>query len=74
MGGGSEKSSAGKKRQRNEEEEWEDVPLGEGADSEDVDVVEGKRQGKGRRIETVGKKGMYRKGRGRKASGQQWSR
>lgn len=81
MGGGSGKPSAGKKRRRNEEEEeeWEDMPLGEGA----VDVVEGagRRQGKGRRMETVGKKRVekeiYRKGKERrraKASGQQWSR
>jgi len=89
IGGGSGNSSAGKKRRRNEEEEeWEDMPLGEGAESgEDVDVLEGsgrdnaRRQGKGRRIETLGKKGVereiYRKGKERKkakASGQQWSR
>lgn len=90
IGGGSGNSSAGKKRRRNEEEEeeWEDMPLGEGAESgEDVNVVEGfgrdnaRRQGKGRRIETFGKKGVekeiYRKGKERKkakASGQQWSR
>lgn len=93
IGEGSGKSSAGKKRRRNEEEEeeeeeWEDMPLGEGAESgEEVDVVEGsgrdkaRRQGKGRRMETLGKKGVereiYRKGKERKkskASGQQWSR
>lgn len=88
IGGGSGKSSTGKKRRRNEEEEWEDVPLGEGAESgEDVDVVEvdsrkdiPRRQGKERRIETLGKKAVgkerYRKGKERKkakASGQQWS-
>lgn len=89
IGGGGGNSSAGKKRRRNEEEEeWQDMPLGEGAESgDDVDVVEGsgrdsaRRQGKGRRIETLGKKGVekevYRKGKERKkakASGQQWSR
>ncbi|KAG8220086.1 P-loop containing nucleoside triphosphate hydrolase protein [Butyriboletus roseoflavus] len=79
IGGGSGKSSAGKKRRRNEKEEddvWEDMPLGEGAESgEDVDVVEAerggsrreipRRQGKERRIETLGKKAVekeiYRK-------------
>lgn len=84
IGGGSGKSSAGKKRRRNEEEEevvWEDMPLGEGAESgEDVDVVEAeeggsrrdiaRRQGKERRIERLGKKAvekeMYRKGKERK--------
>ncbi|KAN0100898.1 DEAD domain containing protein [Tylopilus felleus] len=90
IGGGSGKASAGKKRRRNEEEEeeWEDMPLGEGAESgEEVDIVEesgrnkARRQGKGRRIETLGKKGVdkerYRKGKERKkakAFGQQWSR
>ncbi|KAF8446254.1 DEAD-domain-containing protein [Boletus edulis BED1] len=89
IGGGSGKPSAGRKRRRNgeeeEEEEWEDMPLGGGAESgEEVDVVERdqtRRQGKGRRIETLGKKGVdkekYRKGKERKkakASGQQWSR
>ncbi|KAG9314641.1 P-loop containing nucleoside triphosphate hydrolase protein [Chiua virens] len=88
IGGGSGKSSAGKKRRRDgEEEEWEDVPLGEGAESgEEVDVVEGsgrdipRRQGKERRIETLGKKAVekeiYRKGKERKklkASKQQWT-
>ncbi|KAF8139955.1 DEAD-domain-containing protein [Boletus edulis] len=87
IGGGSGKPSAGRKRRRNEEEEeeWEDMPLGGGAESgEEVDVVERdqtRRQGKGRRIETLGKKGVdkekYRKGKERKkakALGQQWSR
>lgn len=89
IGGGSGKSGAGKKRRRNEEEEeWEDMPLGEGAEGgEKADVVESsgrdqaRRQGKGRRIETLGKGGVekeiYRKGKERKkakASGQQWSR
>lgn len=84
IGGGSGKSSAGKKRRRNEEEEeevWEDMPVGEGAESgEDVDVVEAeeggsrkdipRRQGKERRIERLGKKAVekeiYRKGKERK--------
>lgn len=87
IGGGSGKSNTGKKRRRDEEEEeWEDMPLGEGAESgEDVDVVEAgdvtRRQGKERRIETLGKraveKEIYRKGKQRKkakASGEQWTR
>lgn len=90
IGGGSGKSKTEKKRRRNEEEEeWEDMPLGEGAESgEDMDVVEAetgrdvtRRQGKERRIETLGKraveKEIYRKGKQRKkakASGEQWTR
>jgi ATP-dependent RNA helicase DDX18/HAS1 len=91
IGGG--KSTDVKKRRRSEvdadEEEWEDMPLGGGAESgEDMDAVEEQnsrrnkpqRKEKERRIETLGKKAvdkeMYRKGRERKrakASGQQWS-
>lgn len=91
IGGGSGKSNTGRKRRREEEEEWEDMPLGEGAESgEDVEAVEAenenprntrRRQGKQRRMETLGKKAVdkekYRKGKERKkakASGQQWSR
>lgn len=89
IGGGSGKSGAGKKRRRNEEEEeevWEDMRLGEGAESgEDEEVSSrremSRREGKERRIERLGKKAvereMYRKGKERKkakASGQQWSR
>ncbi|KAH7883888.1 DEAD-domain-containing protein [Phlebopus sp. FC_14] len=91
VGGG--KATSGKKRRRNEvdeDEEWEDMPLGGGAESgEDADVVKHEeplrrnttRQTKARRMEVLGKKAvekeMYRKGRERKqakASGQQWSR
>ncbi|KAF9243810.1 DEAD-domain-containing protein [Melanogaster broomeanus] len=95
IGGGSGKSSSGKKRRRDEGDEedevWEDMPLGGGAESgNEADVIEdeevgsrrnnSKRQGKERRMETLGKKSvekeMYRKGKERKkakASGQQWS-
>ncbi|KAI6045110.1 DEAD-domain-containing protein [Pisolithus marmoratus] len=91
IGGG--KISSGKKRKRGEvdedDEHWEDMPLGEGAESEtDMDIVEqeerrgvSRRQGKERRIETLGKKmvekEVYRKGKAMnkaKVSGQQWSR
>lgn len=90
IGGG--KVSSGKKRKREvdeDDEEWEDVPLGEGAESEtEMDIVgqeesrsTSRRQGKGRRIETLGKKTVekevYRKGKTMnkaKTSGQQWSR
>ncbi|KIJ68733.1 hypothetical protein HYDPIDRAFT_37167 [Hydnomerulius pinastri MD-312] len=99
IGGGSGKASLGKKRRRNEVdgdeegEEWEDMPLGGGAEGSDgeADIVKdeeagsrrnnsSRRQGKERRVETLGKKAvereMYRKGKERKkakASGQQWS-
>ncbi|KIJ07927.1 hypothetical protein PAXINDRAFT_173192 [Paxillus involutus ATCC 200175] len=74
-----------------DDEVWEDMPLGGGAESgEEAEAMEdeeagsrrnkSRRQGKERRIETLGKKAvekeMYRKGKERKkakASGQQWS-
>ncbi|OAX39423.1 DEAD-domain-containing protein [Rhizopogon vinicolor AM-OR11-026] len=91
IGGG--KSTDGKKRRRGEvdadDEQWEDMPLGDGAESgEDAEIVgeqdtqrnKPRRKEKERRIETLGKKAvdkeMYRKGKERKrakASGQQWS-
>jgi len=89
IGGG--KSTNDKKRRRSEvdadDEQWEDMPLGGGAESdEDLEVVEEsqrnkpRRKEKERRIETLGKKAvdkeMYRKGKERKkakSSGQQWS-
>ncbi|KAI6032016.1 P-loop containing nucleoside triphosphate hydrolase protein [Pisolithus microcarpus] len=91
IGGG--KVSSGTKRKRREvdedDEEWEDMPLGGGAESEtEMDIVErdesrssSRRQGKERRIETLGKrtvdKEVYRKGKAMnkaKSLGQQWSR
>ncbi|KAG1757878.1 P-loop containing nucleoside triphosphate hydrolase protein [Suillus lakei] len=88
IGGG--KPTTGNKRRRNEvdadDEEWEDMPLGGGAESgEEVMEEESqrnkpRRKEKERRVETLGKKAvekeMYRKGKERKrakASGQQWS-
>lgn len=88
--GGAKATTTGNKRRRNEvdadDEEWEDMPLGGGAESGD-EVVEDesqrnkpRRKEKERRVETLGKKAvekeMYRKGKERKrakASGQQWS-
>ncbi|KAG1766448.1 P-loop containing nucleoside triphosphate hydrolase protein [Suillus occidentalis] len=88
--GGGKATTTGNKRRRNEvdadDEEWEDMPLGGGAESGD-EVVEDesqrnkpRRKEKERRVETLGKKAvekeMYRKGKERKrakASGQQWS-
>lgn len=88
--GGGKTTTTGNKRRRNEvdadDEEWEDMPLGGGAESGD-EVVEDesqrnkpRRKEKERRVETLGKKAvekeMYRKGKERKrakASGQQWS-
>lgn len=91
IGGG--KVSSGTKRKRGavdeDDEEWEDMPLGGGAESEtEMDIVEqeesrssSRRQGKERRIETLGKrtvdKEVYRKGKAMnkaKSLGQQWSR
>ncbi|KAI6133323.1 DEAD-domain-containing protein [Pisolithus croceorrhizus] len=91
IGGG--KASSGTKRKRGavdeDDEEWEDMSIGGGAESEtEMDVVErdesrssSRRQGKERRIETLGKrtvdKEVYRKGKSMnkaKGSGQQWSR
>ncbi|KAI5991513.1 DEAD-domain-containing protein [Pisolithus albus] len=91
IGGG--KVSSGTKRKRGavdeDDEEWEDMPLGGGAESEtEMDIVEqdesrssARRQGKERRIETLGKrtvdKEVYRKGKAMnkaKSLGQQWSR
>ncbi|KAG1828732.1 DEAD-domain-containing protein [Suillus variegatus] len=89
--GGGKPTTTGKKRQRNEvdadDEEWEDMPLGGGAESADEVMEEAesqrnkaRRKGKEWRVETLGKKAvekeMYRKGKERKrakASGQQWS-
>ncbi|KAG2160058.1 P-loop containing nucleoside triphosphate hydrolase protein [Suillus bovinus] len=89
--GGGKPVTSGKKRQRHEvdadDEEWEDMPLGGGAESADEVMEEEesqrnkpRRKGKERRVETLGKKAvekeMYRKGKERKrakASGQQWS-
>lgn len=89
--GGGKPTATGKKRQRNEvdadDEEWEDMPLGGGAESADEVMEEAesqrnkaRRKGKEWRVETLGKKAvekeMYRKGKERKrakASGQQWS-
>ncbi|KAG2345221.1 DEAD-domain-containing protein [Suillus weaverae] len=89
--GGGKPTTTGNKRRRNEvdvdDEEWEDMPLGGGAESGDEVVEEEvsqrnkpRRKGKERRVETLGKKAvekeMYRKGNERKrakASGQQWS-
>ncbi|KAG2750790.1 DEAD-domain-containing protein [Suillus brevipes Sb2] len=88
--GGGKTTTTGNKRRRNEvdadDEEWEDMPLGGGAESGD-EVIEDesqrnkpRRKEKERRVETLGKKAvekeMYRKGKERKrakASGQQWS-
>ncbi|KIK97665.1 hypothetical protein PAXRUDRAFT_203280 [Paxillus rubicundulus Ve08.2h10] len=74
-----------------DDEVWEDMPLGGGAgNGQEADATEdeeagsrrnkSRRQGRERRIETLGKKAvekeMYRKGKERKkakASGQQWS-
>lgn len=90
IGGGKTTTTTGNKRRRNEvdadDEEWEDMPLGGGAESGD-EVIEDesqrnkpRRKEKERRVETLGKKAvekeMYRKGKERKrakASGQQWS-
>lgn len=88
--GGGKPTTTGNKRRRNEvdadDEEWEDMPLGGGAESgEEVMEEESqrnkpRRKEKERRVETLGKKAvekeMYRKGKERKrakASGQQWS-
>ncbi|KAG2057122.1 DEAD-domain-containing protein [Suillus hirtellus] len=89
--GGGKPTTTGKKRQRSEvdadDEEWEDMPLGGGAESADEVMEEAesqrnkaRRKGKEWRVETLGKKAvekeMYRKGKERKrakASGQQWS-
>ncbi|KAG2154531.1 P-loop containing nucleoside triphosphate hydrolase protein [Suillus clintonianus] len=89
IGGG--KPAIGDKRRRNEvdgdDEEWEDMPLGGGAESgeeameeEESQRSKPRRKEKERRVETLGKKAvdkeMYRKGKERKrakASGQQWS-
>lgn len=89
--GGGKPTTTGNKRRRNEvdvdDEEWEDMPLGGGAESGDEVVEEEvsqrnkpRRKEKERRVETLGKKAvekeMYRKGNERKrakASGQQWS-
>ncbi|KAG1715784.1 hypothetical protein ID866_1360 [Astraeus odoratus] len=90
IGGG--KVSSGKRKRRDvdeDEEHWEDIHVGDGAESEgEMDIVEeedtknaARPQGKERRIETLGKKSVekevYRKGKQMKrakASGQQWSR
>ncbi|KAG1825627.1 DEAD-domain-containing protein [Suillus subaureus] len=88
--GGGKPTTTGSKRRRNEvdadDEEWEDMPLGGGAESGDEVMEEEsqrnkpRRKEKERRVETLGKKAvekeMYRKGKERKrakASGQQWS-
>lgn len=88
--GGGKPTTTGIKRRRNEvdadDEEWEDMPLGGGAESGDEVMEEEsqrnkpRRKEKERRVETLGKKAvekeMYRKGKERKrakASGQQWS-
>jgi ATP-dependent RNA helicase DDX18/HAS1 len=89
--GGGKPTTTGSKRRRNEvdadDEEWEDMPLGGGAESGDEVMEEAesqrnkpRRKEKERRVETLGKKAvekeMYRKGKERKrakASGQQWS-
>ncbi|KAG1784265.1 P-loop containing nucleoside triphosphate hydrolase protein [Suillus placidus] len=89
--GGGKPTTTGNKRRRNEvdadDEEWEDMPLGGGAESGDEVMEEEvsqrnkpRRKEKERRVETLGKKAvekeMYRKGNERKrakASGQQWS-
>ncbi|KAG2075218.1 DEAD-domain-containing protein [Suillus decipiens] len=88
--GGGKPTTTGNKRRRNEvdadDEEWEDMPLGGGAESgeeimeEESQRNKPRRKEKERRVETLGKKAvekeMYRKGKERKrakASGQQWS-
>ncbi|KAL4068333.1 P-loop containing nucleoside triphosphate hydrolase protein [Scleroderma yunnanense] len=84
IGGG--KVSSGMKRKRgevDEDEQWEDMPIGEGAESdEEMDAVDvdskrsSRRQGRERRIETLGKKSVdkerYRKGKQMNKAG--WSR
>lgn len=60
IGGG--KGSSGTKRKRSEvdgveEEVWEEMPIGSGAESEEeMEVDNSARQGKERRIESLGKK------------------
>lgn len=79
VGGG--KSNAGKKRRRDENEDDDDENnwTDEGDEDEDAQPKVERRQGKSRRIETLGKrkvqKEMYKKSKERKAAnGEQWSR
>ena len=83
VGGGTSKNSSSSKRKRagvndddEEEEEWEDEEDNEN-DEKQENVKQGRRQGKARRIETLGKKKVqreiYKKSRPRQ-DGQQWSR
>lgn len=85
IGGGSSTSSEKRKRPRHDdEEELEELEFDEAALDEDEDkpleVRERRNQGKGRRIETLGRKRVekevYKKGRERQKmeAGGQWSR
>lgn len=78
IAGGSASSGTKRKRLGEEEEEvWEDMPIGEGAESEgEMEVDPPRRQGKERRTESVGKdKVKYRKGKQlTKAKASCWSR
>lgn len=82
VGGGKSNNSSSQKRKRSganddeDEEGWEDEDEAENAE-EETGVVQGRRQRKARRMETLGKKmvqkEMYKKSRQRQ-DGQQWSR
>ncbi|KAK0505931.1 DEAD-domain-containing protein [Armillaria luteobubalina] len=84
IGGGSSTSSEKRKRPRHDDEELEELEVDEAALDEDEDkpleVRERRNQGKGRRIETLGRKRVekevYKKGRERQKmeAGGQWSR